>query len=173
MVWGPHRNVNFFILCGTVVCNFCVIHPQRGNTGGWGWTNSFLVFFTASIWQENSRVQCCKNRVLTFSSSRTRDCKLAFPWLPSPTGTLAFITQEFFPKPRLVIAVILPYDTLKMSLLWVSLRSGFGRLYSSKTSNMSHVTFKEKSPGVCLDHHRGGTGLKSSFRAMFQIHAFF
>lgn len=64
--------------------------------------------------------------------------------------------------------MILPYDTLKMSLLWVSLRSGFGRLYSSKTSNMSHVTFKETSPGVCLDHHRGELSLKLMWESISQ-----
>lgn len=141
MVWVSYHNDNFFILCGTVVCNFNVIHPQRRNTKGWGCSKSF---FTASIWQANSHVGCSRNHVLTFSSSRTQDWKLAF-FTSRPPRTLAFITQEFFPKPRMVIAVIVPYDTRKMSLgelVWDKVK-WIWKTVSSKTSMMSPAGFKE------------------------------
>lgn len=80
-----HIAMSTFLFCVAQSSVISVRYTHKeGTLKGEAGAIAFFFFNTASIWQENSRVQCCENHVLTFSSSRTRDCKLAFPRLPSP-----------------------------------------------------------------------------------------
>ena len=113
MAWGPYHNDNFL----SCVAQWPVIstwYAQRGGIlKGEAAATAFYSFHFG-------------RQTVKYSATRTV-FQMSLLRLPSPR-TLAFTTQEFFPKPRLVIAVVmggnvacsiplLPYDTLKMYLL--------------------------------------------------------
>lgn len=93
-----------------IAYNFCASHTKRG-------TKSATVPLQGSIWLKSTE----ENFSLSLPSPHE---KLA--WTPTSQHTSAFIAQDFFfplSNPRLVITIILLYDTLQMSLLfkdWVS-----------------------------------------------------
>ncbi len=151
-----------FISCGTVACNFNVIHPQRRNTKGWGCSNSF---FTASIWQANSHVGCSKNHVLTFSSRRTRDWKLAF-FVSRPHQYFGIHYSGIFSKATSGNSCDCALWHTQNVLGWVSLRQGKVDLKDYHLRPpwwaLPGLRRVSLSLSVPVDHHRRETGLKGN-----------
>lgn len=123
MVWGPHYNDNF-LSCGAqlTVILMCYTHKER-NTEGWGCSNSFLQL----LFGKQIVMYSVASTVFNFLLQQDTRLEISLLGLPSPCA-LAFITQEFFPKPRLVIIAVivegnvsrsmplLPFDTIKCAV---------------------------------------------------------
>lgn len=102
--WCYHNDV--FNLGGTVVCNFNVIHPQRRNTKK---GEAVAIAFYSIHFGKQTVVYSAASSVFQLSPPAGHEtATLLSLSFPPALRTLTFITQEFFPKPRLVIAVIVP-----------------------------------------------------------------
>lgn len=139
------------ILCGTVVCNFNVIHPQRGNTKGWGCSNSFFYSFHSASKQARRVLQePCSN----FLFKLNMRLKITF-LRPPPPSCFGIHYSGIFSKATSGNNCDCALWHTQMSLgelVWAKVK-WIWKTVSSKTS---------MSLSVLVDHHRWETGLKGN-----------